>query len=276
LLFGFRAFLYQPFNIPSGTMKPTLLVGDYIVVSKYAYGYSRFSFPGSSAPFAGRIFAGEPRHGDVVVFRLPRVPSTDYVKRLVGLPGDRIQMIKGALNLNGRPVKRERIEDFVETDASGRTTRGKQWRETLPNGASYVTLDLVDEGFYDNTPVYAVPAGHYFMMGDNRDNSQDSRMLSYHLRVIRSVCVVLATSGNWWSWRWFFDPGEARNSAVPQRHPDHRSYRSICSRAARRRAARDARRVVAPGCRTAGRPGERPLEPEDFADRASPRCRARE
>ncbi len=178
LLFGFRAFLYQPFNIPSGTMKPTLLVGDYIVVSKYAYGYSRYSFPGSSAPFAGRIFAGEPRHGDVVVFRLPRVPSTDYVKRLVGLPGDRIQMIKGALNLNGRPVKRERIEDFVETDASGRTTRGKQWRETLPNGASYVTLDLVDEGFYDNTPVYAVPAGHYFMMGDNRDNSQDSRMLS--------------------------------------------------------------------------------------------------
>jgi signal peptidase I len=174
-LFGFRAFLYQPFNIPSGTMKPTLLVGDYIVVSKYAYGYSRYSLPGSPPLFAGRIFAGEPRYGDVVVFRLPRVPSTDYVKRLVGLPGDRIQMIKGALNLNGMPVKRERIEDFVETDASGRVTRAKQWRETLPNGASYVTLDLVDEGFYDNTPVYTVPAGHYFMMGDNRDNSQDSR-----------------------------------------------------------------------------------------------------
>jgi signal peptidase I len=174
-LFGLRAFLYQPFNIPSGTMKPTLLVGDYIVVSKYAYGYSRYSLPGSPPLFAGRIFAGEPRYGDVVVFRLPRVPSTDYVKRLVGLPGDRIQMIKGALNLNGMPVKRERIEDFVETDASGRVTRAKQWRETLPNGASYVTLDLVDEGFYDNTPVYTVPAGHYFMMGDNRDNSQDSR-----------------------------------------------------------------------------------------------------
>jgi signal peptidase I len=176
LLFGFRAFLYQPFNIPSGTMKPTLLVGDYIVVAKYPYGYSRYSLPGSPPAFAGRIFAGEPRYGDVVVFRLPRDPSTDYVKRLVGLPGDRVQMIKGALHLNGTPVKRERIEDLVDTDASGRSTRGKQWRETLPNGASYLTLDLVDEGFYDNTAVYTVPPGHYFMMGDNRDNSQDSRM----------------------------------------------------------------------------------------------------
>jgi signal peptidase I len=175
LLFGFRAFLYQPFNIPSGTMKPTLLVGDYIVVSKYACGYSRYSLPGSQPLFAGRIFAGEPRYGDVVVFRLPRDPSTDYVKRVVGLPGDRIQMIKGALNLNGTPVKRARIEDFVDPDESGRTTRGKQWRETLRNGASYVTLDLVDEGFDDNTGVYTVPADHYFMMGDNRDNSPDSR-----------------------------------------------------------------------------------------------------
>ena len=151
------------------------MVGDYIVVSKYAYGYSRYSLPGSPSLFAARIFAGEPRYGDVVVFRLPRDPSTDYVKRVVGLPDYRIQMIKGALNLNGTPVKRARIEDFVDPDASGRTTRGKQWRETLPNGASYITLDLVDEGFYDNTGVYTVPAGHYFMMGDNRDNSQDSR-----------------------------------------------------------------------------------------------------
>jgi signal peptidase I len=175
LLFGFRAFLYQPFSTPSGSMKPTLLVGDYLVAAKYAYGYSRYSLPGSPPVFAGRIFAAQPRYGDVVVFRLPRDPSTDYVKRLVGLPGDRIQMIKGVLNLNGAPVKRERIEDFVDTDASGRVTRAKQWRETLPNGVSYVTLDLVEEGFYDNTSVYTVPAGHYFMLGDNRDNSQDSR-----------------------------------------------------------------------------------------------------
>jgi signal peptidase I len=178
LLLGFRAFLYQPFNIPSGAMKPTLSVGDYIVVSKYAYGYSRYSLPGSPRLFSGRIFAAQPRYGDVVVFRLPRDPSTDYIKRVVGLPGDRVQMIHGLLHINETPVKRERIEDVTETDASGRMTRGKQWRETLPNGASYVTLDLVDEGYYDNTPVYAVPPGHYFMMGDNRNNSLDSRALA--------------------------------------------------------------------------------------------------
>jgi signal peptidase I len=176
LLVGFRAFLYQPFNIPSGAMKPTLLIGDYIVVAKYAYGYSRYSLPGARPQFAGRILPGQPRYGDVVVFRLPRDPSTDYVKRVVGLPGDRIQMIHGVLTINGTPVKREQIEDAVETDAAGHVSRGKQWRETLPNGATYVTLDLADEGFYDNTGVFAVPAGHYFMMGDNRDNSVDSRM----------------------------------------------------------------------------------------------------
>jgi signal peptidase I len=178
VLLGFRSLLYQPFNIPSGAMKPTLVIGDYIAVAKYPYGYSRYSFPGSPSLLAGRIFAAEPHYGDVVVFRLPRDPSTDYVKRVVGLPGDRIQMIHGLLHINGTPVKREQIADAIETDASGRTARGKQWRETLPNGTTYVTLDLVDEGFYDNTPVYVVPPGHYFMMGDNRDNSVDSRVLS--------------------------------------------------------------------------------------------------
>jgi signal peptidase I len=178
VLLGFRSLLYQPFNIPSGAMKPTLVIGDYIAVAKYPYGYSRYSFPGSPSLFAGRILAAQPRYGDVVVFRLLRGPSTDYVKRVIGLPGDRIQMIHGLLHINGTPVKREQIADAIETDASGRTARGKQWRETLPNGATYVTLDLVDEGFYDNTPVYVVPPRHYFMMGDNRDNSVDSRMLS--------------------------------------------------------------------------------------------------
>src|SRR5262249_23352573 len=178
LLIGFRAFLYQPFNVPSGAMQPTLLIGDYFVAAKYAYGYGRYSIPGAAPLFTGRIFAAQPRYGDVVVFRLPRDPSTEYVKRVVGLPGDRVQMIHGLLHINGAPVNRERIDDFIETDASGRTTRGKQWRETLPNGASYVTLDLVDEGFYDNTDVYTVPSGHYFMMGDNRDNSLDSRVLA--------------------------------------------------------------------------------------------------
>jgi signal peptidase I len=173
-----RTFLFQPFNIPSGSMKETLLVGDYLFVSKYTYGYSRYSIPFSPPLFSGRIWEGTPVRGDIVVFRLPKDDTTDYIKRVIGLPGDKIQMIEGVLHINGEPVKRERIEDFIENEEGGRTTRVKRWRETLPNGVSYTTLDLVDSGFYDNTPVYDVPAGQYFMMGDNRDNSTDSRVLS--------------------------------------------------------------------------------------------------
>ena len=110
------------------------------------------------------------------MFRLPKDDTTDYIKRVIGLPGDRIQMIDGVLHINGEPIKRERIDDFIETEEGGRTTRVKRWRETLPNGVSYTTLDLIDNGFYDNTKVYEVPPGQYFMMGDNRDNSTDSRV----------------------------------------------------------------------------------------------------
>ena len=173
-----RTFLFQPFNIPSGSMKETLLVGDYLFVSKYSYGYSYYSFPFSPPLFSGRIFGSEPDRGDIVVFRLPKDDSTDYIKRVIGLPGDRIRMIGGLLHINGQPVKRERIEDYIETEETERATRVKRWRETLPNGVSYTTLDLIDNGFYDNTQEYVVPAGHYFMMGDNRDNSTDSRVLS--------------------------------------------------------------------------------------------------
>jgi signal peptidase I len=173
-----RIFLFQPFNIPSGSMIPTLLVGDYLFVSKYSYGYSRYSFPFGPDLFSGRIWAKEPTRGDVVVFKLPRDNETDYIKRVIGLPGDEIQMIHGVLHINGEAVKKERIDDFIMTDASGRERHVARYRETLPNGVSYPVLDLVNEGIGDNTEVYKVPERHFFMMGDNRDNSTDSRFLS--------------------------------------------------------------------------------------------------
>src|ERR1039458_4731785 len=171
-----RTFLFQPFNIPSGSMKATLLVGDYLFVSKYSYGYSHFSLPLSPPLFSGRLPSGWlPARGDVVVFRLPKDTSTDYIKRVIGLPGDRIQMIDGVVNINGEPLKHERAADFIETEEGTRDAPVKRWKETLPNRVSYYALDLVDNGFADNTQVYMVPPDHYFMMGDNRDNSTDSR-----------------------------------------------------------------------------------------------------
>src|SRR6187402_3161204 len=176
-----RTFLFQPFNIPSGSMKATLLVGDYLFVSKYTYGYSHYSLPLSPNLFSGRIgdFA-KPDRGDIVVFRLPKEDSTDYIKRVIGLPGDSIQMRDGVLHINGKAVPRERMPDFIGEDPCGSDaiSRVKRWKETLPNGVSYETLDCVDNGFYDNTIEYVVPSGHFFMMGDNRDNSTDSRVLS--------------------------------------------------------------------------------------------------
>jgi signal peptidase I len=176
-----RIFLFQPFNIPSGSMIPTLLVGDYLFVSKYSYGYSRYSFPFGLDLFDGRIFFSEPNRGDVIVFKTPTDNSTDYIKRLVGLPGDKIQMIGGVLNINGVPVKRERAPDVVEDTKCGPNQVVHVYRETLPNGRSYLTQKLSETcrfgrfGAADDTEVFVVPPKHYFMMGDNRDDSADSR-----------------------------------------------------------------------------------------------------
>ncbi len=165
-----RTFLFQPFNIPSGSMKATLLVGDYLFVSKYSYGYSKYSLQLPFLPafplFSGRIWSSPPERGDVMVFRLPSDPSVDYIKRVIGLPGDRIQVIDGVVSINGVPVKHELAAPFIETEEGTRDAPVKRWKDTLPNGASFYTLDLVDNGFADNVGPYTVPPGNYFMMGD--------------------------------------------------------------------------------------------------------------
>ena len=140
-----RTFLFQPFNIPSGSMKATLLVGDYLFVSKYSYGYSQYSLPLSPPIFSGRIPGGlTPERGDVIVFRLPRDPSTDYIKRVIGLPGDKIQVIDGVVHINGTPIKREPAPSWVDVEEGVREPAVKRWKETLPNGVSYYVLDLVE------------------------------------------------------------------------------------------------------------------------------------
>jgi signal peptidase I len=170
-----RTFLFQPFSIPSGSMRPTLLEGDYLFVTKWAYGYSRYSLPFAPDIFSGRIWGSAPKRGDVVVFKFPPDPSLDYIKRVIGLPGDRVQMKHDELYINGTVVPRKKIGQINTPDITGVDRPVDVYRETLPNGVSYDTLDLTPNGLGDDTREFVVPPGHYFMMGDNRDNSSDSR-----------------------------------------------------------------------------------------------------
>lgn len=170
-----RTVLFQPFTIPSGSMMPTLLVGDYLFVNKFSYGYSKYSLPFSPDLFSGRIFASDPKRGDIVVFRFPPNPDIDYIKRVIGLPGDRVQVRDSVLYINDKAVPRQPAGFFR---ADGQYDTGENipvFKETLDNDVSFDTLDTRIGTIGDNTREFVVPEGHYFMMGDNRDNSADSR-----------------------------------------------------------------------------------------------------
>jgi len=174
----FRSVAYEPFHIPTGSMKNTLLVGDYLFVSKYAYGYSRYSFPFGLPLFKGRVMElDKPKRGDIVVFRVPLKPRVDFIKRIIGMPGDRIQMKEGLVYINGEPLKRQRVEDYADDENRNDIKSVTQFTETLPEGKVIHILKQYKIGPADDTPAYEVPAGHYFMMGDNRDNSHDSRYM---------------------------------------------------------------------------------------------------
>ena len=217
----FRTLLFQPFWIPSGSMKSTLLIGDFLFVSKYSYGLSQHSLPFSAIPFKGRILASDPERGDVIVFKHPAT-GVDYVKRLIGLPGDRIQVKEGVLYINGEAAPQRPDGEFLEPIPHGQTLQCKEIRtvegdrmcvkerfiETLPNGVEHVILNADgNNGLSDNTREYVVPEGHFFFMGDNRDNSTDSRanvgMVPFENLVGRADLIALSFGGAFWEvWNW--------------------------------------------------------------------------
>jgi signal peptidase I len=212
---GIRTVAFEPFNIPSGSMIPTLLVGDYLFVSKYSYGYSRHSMPFSPNLFDGRIFGSLPERGDVAVFKLPRDNSTDYIKRIIGLPGDRIQVRSGLLYVNGQAVRRELVGPYT-VEGEGPRLIVREYREILPpqpgvEPHTHYILEMSDDQRYDNTQEFRVPEGHVFAMGDNRDNSLDSReqnavgFIPVENLVGRAEFIFFSVDGSarWWEiWGW--------------------------------------------------------------------------
>jgi signal peptidase I len=228
----FRSFIFAPFSIPSESMQPRLVNGDYLLASKWSYGYSFRSLPfGVPLLPDKRIFASQPERGDVVIFKSPADPETDYIKRTIGLPGDTIQMIGGVLHINGKPVVKQQLApfeiavtpntrcyapEFEGSTADGRAVcRYPQFRETLPNGVSYNVLDFGDRP-QDDTAPQVVPEGHLYLMGDNRDNSMDSRfpaMPSAGVGIVpqdnlvgRAAVMMWSTDGGaeWLKpWTWF-------------------------------------------------------------------------
>lgn len=210
---GVRTVAYEPFNIPSGSMIPTLLVGDYLFVSKYSYGYSRYSLPFSPPVFSGRVFGSVPKRGDVVVFKYPRDTSVDYIKRVIGLPGDKVQVREGQLYINGELCPRKPLGDYLSND-NGVRMMEKEYAETLPNGVKHEILKERDDGWVNNTPEYVVPADRLFVMGDNRDNSADSRFMDgvgfvpMENLVGRAEILFFSFDAEypWWEiWEWPFE-----------------------------------------------------------------------
>jgi signal peptidase I len=202
-----RSVFYEPFNIPSGSMKPNLLIGDYLFVSKFEYGYSRYSFPFGLAPIEDRIFGSEPERGDVIVFKLPSNPRDNYIKRVIGLPGDTVQVRNGRLYINNQLIPREEV-DTIQIDTGGFAT---QYLQTLPNGVEFFIWENTDRGRHDNTPRFTVPEGQFFVMGDNRDNSEDSRskvgFIPYENIVGEASFIFFSTNGyarlfEFWKWPW--------------------------------------------------------------------------
>lgn len=214
---GIRTVAFEPFNIPSGSMIPTLLVGDYLFVSKYSYGWSRYSLPFSPDLFEGRLFGRMPDRGDVAVFRWPKDNATDYIKRIVGLPGDRVQMRAGQLYINGVQVPRQPAGEYVGRD--GVEFMARRYVEALPppGGGSHSILKMTEEGPANNTTEYRVPDGYVFAMGDNRDNSSDSRFslqqngvgfIPVQNLIGRAEFIFFSIDAKapWWQiWQWPFE-----------------------------------------------------------------------